>query len=336
MRQREIDRTIGRAPPRAVAVEAQHRLVGHLPQQRELLFGERGAERRNGGFIARRHHRDDVDIAFDRDDGRALMRGLPRGRDVVERRALVEERRLVRVQVFRRRILVERAPAERDDAPAQVGDRKHHAVAEAIVRHRNVFAVHQQPGLDHVLGGNALRAERFLQREALGRRVADAEAQLRLRLDAAVGQIAARLGAGTGLQCRFKELRRKLDDVVQRLAPLLARLGLARGFRHRHARHRGEPLDRLGERHPLGLHHEIEDVAVLARGEIEPRRLLVVHEEGRRLLLVERREPLPLAARLLERHATADDLRNREARAQVVEELGRKTHGDSGALLRQS
>src|SRR4029079_11464055 len=48
------------------------------------------------------------------------------------------------------------------------------------------------------------------------------------------------------------------------------------------------------------------------------------------LLLVERREPLPLAPGLLERHATTDDLRNREACTQIVEERSRKAHGDSG------
>ncbi len=69
VRQREIDRAVGRAPARAVAVEAEHRLVGHLPQQRELIFGERRAERRDGRLIARRHHRDHVDIALDHDDG---------------------------------------------------------------------------------------------------------------------------------------------------------------------------------------------------------------------------------------------------------------------------
>ena len=84
--------------------------------------------------------RDDVDIAFDRDDGAALMRGLRAARDVVERCAFVEERRLRRVEIFRRRVLLQRAAAEGDDAAAQIGDREHHAVAEAVEGHRNVVA----------------------------------------------------------------------------------------------------------------------------------------------------------------------------------------------------
>ena len=57
---------------RGIAVEAEHRLVGHFPEQCELVFGQRGAERRDGGRKAGRDHGDDVDIAFDRDDLRAL------------------------------------------------------------------------------------------------------------------------------------------------------------------------------------------------------------------------------------------------------------------------
>jgi hypothetical protein len=46
-RQRQIDRAEGGAPAGLIAVEAQDRLVRHLPQQRELIFGQCGAERRD-------------------------------------------------------------------------------------------------------------------------------------------------------------------------------------------------------------------------------------------------------------------------------------------------
>ena len=45
------------------------------------------------------------------------------------------------------------------------------------------------------------------------------------------------------------------------------------------------------------------------------------------LLLLERRQPLPLAPRLLQLHAPAHDFRNRKPGAQFIEELGRKAHG---------
>ena len=76
-------RQIGGAPRRLlaglVAVETQDRLVRHLPQQRQLVFGQRGAERGDGGRKARADHGDDVDIAFHHHQRAAVMRGLPRG-----------------------------------------------------------------------------------------------------------------------------------------------------------------------------------------------------------------------------------------------------------------
>src|SRR6185295_4752120 len=114
---------------------------------------------------------------------------------------------------------------------------------------------------------------------------------------------------------------------MQRLAPRVARLVLARDLRQRHAGHLRQALDRFRKAHALRFHHEVEDAAVLAGGEIEPGLLLVVHEERRRLLLVERRQALELAARAHELHAPADDLRHRKAGLQLVEKLGREAHG---------
>ena len=148
--------------------------------------------------------------------------------------------------------------------------------------------------------------------------------QLRLRLDAAVGQIAARLRAARAASVASKNFAASSTTSCSVLRRSSRASASGVDLRQRQAGHRGEPLHRLGEGHPLGLHHEVEDVAVLAGGEIEPRRLLVIDEERGRLLLVERRKPLPLAPGLLQLHAPADDLRNRKARAQVVEERGGK------------
>ena len=108
----------------------------------------------------------------------ALVRGFARRGDIVERRALVKERRFRRVEVLRRDFLFERAAAERDDAPAPVGDRKHHPVAEAVVGHRNIIAGDEKPRLDHVFDRDFRRAEMLLERVLLGRRVAEPEFQL--------------------------------------------------------------------------------------------------------------------------------------------------------------
>ena len=70
-------------------------------------------------------------------------------------------------------------------------------------------------------------AEMLLEREALGRRIAQAKLDLRGRVEPAVGEIAARLGAGARGERRFEEFRRQFHDVVERLAPLVAGFLLA-------------------------------------------------------------------------------------------------------------
>ena len=96
------------------------------------------------------------------------------------------------------------------------------------------------------------------------RRIAEAELELGRRIEAAIGQIAARLGAGAPRQRRLEELGGELEHVMQRLAVLLARVLLAAHLRQRHAGLRGQPLHRLRKRQPFGHHHEVENVAVLA------------------------------------------------------------------------
>src|ERR1700724_3002434 len=45
----------------------------------------------------------------------------------------------------------------------------------------------------------------------------------------------------------------------------------------RDPRHGGEPLDRLGKRHALGVHHEAKNVAVLAGRKVVVETLLVIN-----------------------------------------------------------
>ena len=68
------------------------------------------------------------------------MGGKPRGREVVEIVALVKQRRFRRVQVFCADVLFQGTTAERDHPAAQVRDRKHHAIAEAVIGQRNIVA----------------------------------------------------------------------------------------------------------------------------------------------------------------------------------------------------
>ncbi len=120
------------------------------------------------------------------------MGNKPRGREIVEIVALVKQRRFRRVQVFCGDIFLQRAAAEGDDTAADVRDRKHHAIAETIIGHRDIVARNQQPGFDHVFDRNALGAQMFFERKTFARRIADAELQLDGRRNGAIAEIAAR------------------------------------------------------------------------------------------------------------------------------------------------
>ena len=166
----------------------------------------------------------------------------------------------------------------------------------------------------------------LLQRETIRRRIAEAKLELRRRRDRAVAEIAARLGAIARGQRIGKEFGREFHHVMERLAALLVARGIGGRRRQRHAGHRGEALDGFREADAFGLHQERDDVAMLAGGEVVIKTLLVVDREGGRLLLLKRRQPLKLPARLLQLHAAAHDFRDRKPGAQFVEELGREAH----------
>src|SRR5215470_9903114 len=119
----------------------------------------------------------------------------------------------------------------------------------------------------------------LLEGKAIGRRITDTKLDLGGRLDAAIGEIASRLGAGARGERRLEESGGELENVVQGLAPMLLCMRLVRHLRHRYTGVRGEPLNRLRERHPLAHHDKVEDVAVLAGREIVEEALLVIDRE---------------------------------------------------------
>ncbi len=257
------------------------------------------------------------------------MRALAGAVMIEQQRSLVEERGLRRIQIFRLGARLHRPPAEGDDAARAVVDRKHHPVAEPVVRHRDVRPMDEQPRFDHRLGACALRGQRVAQREALGRGVAEPEALLNRGAEVAIGEIAARSGADRRLQVRFEQARRHAQDVKQAQALLLfRRLRLARP-RHRQARHAGEPLDRFREAQALGLHQEGEGVAVLAGREVVEEALLVVDEERRRLLRGEGRQATPFAALLAQFDALPRHFRDRQPGPDLVEKFGRELHEEA-------
>ena len=172
---------------------------------------------------------------------------------------------------------------------------KHHAVAEAIVRNRNILAVDQQARFDHGLEARSLAGQMIAQRESPAGGEAEAELALHRGRYAALGEIGPSPAAGPACQLGLEKGGGRLDDFMERSALLLVRLRLRIGFRQGKSGLAGEPLDRFGKTQTLGRHDEIENVAVAARGKIEPGHFLVVDEKGRRLFRAERRERLSFA-----------------------------------------
>ena len=105
-----------------------------------------------------------------------------------------------------------------------------------------------------------------------------------------------------------------------------ARAPPAARCRHRQARLAGQPLDRLGKAQPLGLHDEADDVAMRAAAEAVEEALVLVDREGGRLLVVERAEAGMLAPAPHQLHPAGDHAGERDAAAQLVQELRRERH----------
>ena len=94
------------------------------------------------------------------------------------------------------------------------------------------------------VGADALGGQRVAQRELLGRGVAEPESALHRAVEAAVGEIAARVGAGGSLRLRSKRSRGEREHLVQARALLLAAPASAlsrRGIEARHRRRAARP-----------------------------------------------------------------------------------------------
>ncbi len=79
--------------------------------------------------------------------------------------------------------------------------------------------------------------------------------------------------------------------------------------------------DGFGEGEPIVTHEEPEGVAAGAAAEAVEDAALGIDGEGRRLLGMERAEPLPVLAGALQVHELADELHHVQARADLIEEL---------------
>ncbi|MNL10770.1 hypothetical protein D3C87_1315800 [compost metagenome] len=131
-----------------VAVEAEQHAGHDAKQPLEVFLAGSGAQGRDGVAQALLGQGNDVHVTLDDDDLVEVAVGFARFVQAVEFLAFMENRSFRGVQVFR--LVVAQYPAaEGDDAPATVADRKHHAVAEAVVAFTAFGVFDQQAGIDH-------------------------------------------------------------------------------------------------------------------------------------------------------------------------------------------
>ena len=153
-------RAHGRLGAGLVAVEAEHGLARHAPEQAGLLLGQGRAQSRHRLGEAGGVHGHDVDVSLHRDDAPALVCRLAGAMMVEEETAFVEERPSPASSGIWLARPLQRPAAEGDHAAGAVVDREHDAVPEAIVGDRHLVAVDQQAGLAHRRDVGALGGER--------------------------------------------------------------------------------------------------------------------------------------------------------------------------------
>jgi hypothetical protein len=211
--------------------------------------------------------------------------------------------------------------AEGQDAAAMVGDGEDDPVAETVVGRPALLRRDQQARLHQFAGLGALGDQVVFQSRAAGRRKAEPEARPLGFGQAAALQIGPRLPALGPAQGRLEPLGRRVHPVGKPLALALLLGGAGVGGGHGQAGLGGQALDRLHEGEPLGLLQIGDQVAVLARGEVEELALLVVHIERGGLLLVEGRQADIFPALLAQLHRPPDHVGWTEAGFDLLKEV---------------
>ena len=207
--------------------------------------------------------------------------------------------------------LAQDAPAEADGMTVRVADREDDALAEPVVDAAAALARAREPHLEQLAGRHlALRRELADELVPAGGRPAEL-----LRLDRLVGEAAAAQVRQRGLarlrvhQDRVVEGDRALHDLAQ---PRVVRVLAAGPLVDLDAGAAGQDLEGLGEVDGVALHHEREDVAVLAAPEAVPRVAAGRHDEARGLLAVERAQALEGGPGLPQLDGLPDDIRDGE------------------------
>jgi hypothetical protein len=309
-----------------VGVEAQQHDARQPADLARLLGGEGRAHHAHRVAEAGLVERDHVRVALGEHDRAGLRRRRARDVDPEQLAALGEHLALARVDVLRPLAVAHRARPEAAHAPAAVGEREHDLAAEDVVD-AALAPARRQPGREHLLVAVARAPRGVEHRVPRARRVADAELAQRALGQPAAEQVLARAGRLARLPQHAHVVGRGPLEQREQARLAVAPLGRPRVLRlglELDPRPLGERLERGLEVEPLGLHHELEDVAALAAAEAVVELLDRVDAERRRPLVVERAQPrvAPLAG-LAQLGARADELDEVDRVAHALLRVGR-------------
>ena len=254
------------APPRRVAVKAEHHGFGKA-QQLVHVLGRAGRAQRGHGVreaqLRQGHH---VHVALG-DQGVARFADGGAGLEqAIQLAALVKDRGFGRVEVLGF-VITQHPPAKANALALDVADREHHAVPKTVVAFATVLVVHDdQAGLfqqrvvvvrKHA-GQAAPALGRVAQAVALGRGARDAAS-----LEVGDGALGFAQLLAVGVACLFQHVGQR--------GLLLARCGGALLFlrgdvvvRHREAHLLRQVLHGLDKAHARVLHQEADGVAIFS------------------------------------------------------------------------
>ena len=215
------ERTLRCLLARGIPVEREHDLAAEdalvheqPPQHRDVIRPERRATRRDRSRDTgqvRGHH---VGVALDDHCLLGARDVLAREVDAVEHLALLVERRLRGVEVFRPVVVLAQATrAESHDIAGEVADRPHEAPAEAVVG--TTLTLHGEAGLHQDLLGEPLLLQVVRQAVPAQRGEADAEVRGGVGVKPALGEERAADRRIRCLQELDVERRRKLVGLDQ-------------------------------------------------------------------------------------------------------------------------
>ena len=314
----DVQRPKGRLLTGGVAVVADPHLRRVSLHQPRLLLGEGRAQRGHHALhaVLAKGHGVHVALHQHQPPHRTLLRGEVQR---VEAHALVEHRRLRRVQVLG--LGVAHGPPAKAQHPALgVDDGKHHPPAEHV--EKLVLPADHQTRLLQEARLVALLLQMMQKAVPAFGRSSEAEAADVRIVEAAPVEVVQGVRALVCPQQSVEEFGGGTIRFIHLLPFVAADANLPRlgaSLRKLHVGALRQEPHRVHELHPLQIHHKVDDRAALMAAKAVVELGFGVHGEGRRLLVVERATAPETAALLLEGDVFGDHFLQADAASQLLQ-----------------